>query len=320
MPVLIAVLGYIIGFLLMILGVIGIIHNRKPSNSVDVGTPSTTTRERDKLNEYLIKTKIAAQELIKLPVDGNLNSTEPSSVFTSLVLADDKYKLAIKLLRAEKPRKDLLIKTLLHGISLLDTCKRKNELSIFKSDLDNNSKSIISQIDTIIGEATQKPQVSKEGIDNIKFSAESKVYNNAAILKVTNQSDIATFHGTFRIMINQNEQLETHRLFWKGYGSEAKLGNGDTADILMANLEWMSQDMTKINLYETAASSDQNPSSFIARLPRINNGALENNEPLYLEIVIKPLSSLATENRSYYVITQPSIMKLEFRKIESIPP
>lgn len=154
-------------------------------------------------------------------------------------------------------------------------------------------------------------QNNDQPANDVKFSVEPKLYLTTAMLEVSNQSQIETFHGTIRIV-----GLETHRLHWDGYGTEAKLGNGDVANVQIAQWEWMSQQMIAVHLIESASG---NPSSFMPRLYNVQNGVIENPEPIYLEVIIKPLSSSKIEHRAFYSI-EPSIKKpMIFHKIDSIP-
>lgn len=160
------------------------------------------------------------------------------------------------------------------------------------------------------------PGSTDQRIDNIRFSVDPKVYLTDAMLEVTNQSQIETFHGTVRIVINDNYSLETHRLYWDGYGAEANLGNGDVANVQIAKWEWRSQQMIAVHLIESVSG---NPNSLMPHLYKVQNGVIEDPKPIYLEVVIKPMSSSRIEHRAYYSV-EPSIKKpMIFHRIDSIP-
>ena len=116
----------------------------------ELKSKTSQTTERHKLVESLINAQSSAEELIRLPKDHNIANTSPSGRGV-IIIADDRYKVAINKLRKEHGSKyEYLRNSLLRGRALLNMRNRKNNISDFKSQLDKNSKEIIKYIDEIV--------------------------------------------------------------------------------------------------------------------------------------------------------------------------
>lgn len=161
--------------------------------------------------------------------------------------------------------------------------------------------------------AAWRLQVEKDKLNDVKFRVEARVYNQGAVLEVTNEAQTAVFRATGRVLQDVHHQSEPYRLFWDGYGGEVNLGNGDMAGILVARQEFITTTGCGLQIFK---STTQGERYFLSGLWQISDGKAD---PVYVEVIIKPISSSKKEHKAYYVLEQPTITQLVFRKVDSLP-
>lgn len=115
-------------------------------------------------------------------------------------------------------------------------------------------------------------------------------------------------------------------LYWEGYGENIKLGNGDTRHLLIARQKsWptgkdVPHTLHGLDIYKAITSNTQGFGVFRSGIWEIfNDGNPHKADPIYLEVIIKPISSSKKEFKAFYVLEQPLLTKLVFRKVESLP-
>jgi len=171
------------------------------------------------------------------------------------------------------------------------------------------------EIDMALGEILQEIE-SYPG-----FTVEPKVLNRGAIVEVTNNGQTATFRAIGRIHRDIQHEPQFFPLYWEAYGEHVELGNGDTRHILVARQEsWgiSAQPIGGLNIHKAMPSSPEGYEVFYAgawHTPSSSPVA----DPVYLEVVISPIPPSKREYRAYYVLEQPTISKLVFRKVDSLP-
>lgn len=133
--------------------------------------------------------------------------------------------------------------------------------------------------------------------------------------------------ATGRVHNNTHIQSELFPLYWEGYGEKVQLGSGDTRHLLIARQESWPTDLELphtlhgLDIYKATASTAQGFGVFRSGIWGIfKDGSPNKADPVYLEVLIKPISSSKKEYKAYYVLEQPLLTKLVFRKVESFPP
>jgi len=173
--------------------------------------------------------------------------------------------------------------------------------------------------------AAWKLQFQKDMVNDVKFAVIEKVLHTTAILEVTNESSPEVFRATGRI--HNSIRSELFPLYWEGYGENVKLGNGDTRHLLIARQKsWstgtnLPHTLHGLDMFKATTSNSQGFDIFRSGIWEIfNDGSPRKAVPVYLEVIIKPISSSKREFKAFYVLEQPLLTKLIFRKVQSLPP
>ena len=171
--------------------------------------------------------------------------------------------------------------------------------------------------------AAWKLHFQKDKTNDVRFAVVNKVLNAAAILEVTNESQPETFRATGRIFNKKEVPGELFPLYWEGYGENILLGNGDTRHLLIARQgSWPTGMQVPdvghgLDIFKATTLNTQGFTAFRSGIWDIfSDGSPNKANPVYLEVVIKPISSSNKAFKACYVLEQPLLTKLIFRKMD----